>query len=48
MTAVLWIMNEAYIRILIEDEIGRILALASGLLMIVGAYVMKNMCDIKV
>jgi tight adherence protein B len=48
MTAVLWIMNEAYIRILIEDEIGRIMALASGLLMVVGAYVMKNMCDIKV
>ena len=48
MTGVLWVMNEAYIRILIEDEIGRIMALASGLLMMVGAYVMKNMCDIKV
>ena len=48
MGGVLWFLNEPYIRILIEDEIGRIMALASGLLMVVGAYVMKNMCDIKV
>lgn len=48
MTGVLWFLNEPYIRILIEDEIGRLMALSSGLLMIVGAYVMKNMCDIKV
>jgi tight adherence protein B len=48
MTGVLWFLNEPYIRILIDDEIGRIMALASGLLMVVGAYVMKNMCDIKV
>ena len=48
MTGVLWFLNEPYIRILIEDEIGRLMALSSGLLMVVGAYVMKNMCDIKV
>lgn len=48
MAGVLWIMNEPYMRILVEDELGRIMALGSGLLMLVGAYVMKNMCDIKV
>jgi tight adherence protein B len=48
MAGVLWVLNEPYVRILIEDEIGRIMALGAGLLMIVGAYVMKNMCDIKV
>ncbi|HBP88192.1 MAG TPA: hypothetical protein DD706_10915 [Nitrospiraceae bacterium] len=48
MCGVLWLLNEPYIRILIEDDIGRMMALGSGLLMLVGAYVMKNMCDIKV
>jgi len=48
MAFVLWWLNEPYIRILIEDELGRIMALGAGLLMVVGAYVMKNMCDIKV
>ena len=48
MAGVLWVLNEPYVRILIEDEMGRIMALGAGLLMIVGAYVMKNMCDIKV
>ena len=48
MAFVLWWLNEPYIRILIEDELGRIMALGGGLLMLVGAYVMKNMCDIKV
>jgi tight adherence protein B len=48
MAFVLWWLNEPYIRILIEDELGRIMAVGSGLPMIVGAYVMKNMCDIKV
>lgn len=48
MSILLWWLNEPYMRILIEDEIGRIMALGGGLLMLVGAYVMKNMCDIKV
>lgn len=48
MAGVLWVMNEPYMRILVEDELGRIMALGSGLLMLVGAYVMKNMCDIKI
>ncbi len=48
MAGVLWVMNESYMRILFEDELGQMMALGSGLLMVVGAYVMKNMCDIKV
>jgi tight adherence protein B len=48
MSVLLWVLNESYMRILIEDEIGQMMALGSGLLMCVGAYVMKNMCDIKV
>ncbi|MEJ2229952.1 MAG: type II secretion system F family protein [Nitrospirales bacterium] len=48
MAGVLWVMNEPYMRILFEDEVGQIMALSAGLLMVVGAYVMKNMCDIKV
>ncbi len=48
MAFVLYWLNEPYIRIWMEDEIGRLMALGSGLLMVVGAYVMKNMCDIKV
>ncbi|MBA3965947.1 MAG: type II secretion system F family protein [Nitrospirales bacterium] len=48
MSILLWFLNEAYMRILIEDEMGQMMALGSGLLMLVGAYVMKNMCDIKV
>lgn len=48
MAGVLWVMNESYMRILFEDELGQMMAFGSGLLMVVGAYVMKNMCDIKV
>lgn len=48
MAGVLWVMNESYMRLLIDDELGQMMALGSGLLMVVGAYVMKNMCDIKV
>ncbi|MDH5585644.1 MAG: type II secretion system F family protein [Nitrospirota bacterium] len=44
----LWFLNEPYMRLLIDDELGRMMAMGSCLLMVVGAYVMKNMCDIKV
>lgn len=48
MAGVLYWLNESYMRVLFEDELGQMMALGSGLLMCVGAYVMKNMCDIKV
>jgi tight adherence protein B len=48
MGGVLWWLNEEYMRLLIEDDLGLMMAAAAGFLMLVGAYVMKNMCDIKV
>jgi Flp pilus assembly protein TadB len=41
-------MNEDYMRLLIEDELGLMMAGGAGLLMIFGGVVMKKMCDIKV
>jgi len=48
MGGVLWWLNEEYMRLLIEDDLGLMMAAGAGFLMLVGAYVMKNMCDIKV
>ena len=48
MGGVLWWMNEDYMRLLIEDDLGIIAAGVAGLLMVFGAIVMKKMCDIKV
>ena len=48
MGGVLWWMNEDYMRLLIEDDLGIMAAGVAGLLMLFGAVVMKKMCDIKV
>ncbi len=48
MGAVLWWMNEDYMRLLIEDDLGLMMLGAAGLLMLFGAVIMKKMCDIKV
>jgi tight adherence protein B len=48
MGGVLWWMNEDYMRLLIEDDLGLMMLGAAGLLMLFGAVVMKKMCDIKV
>ena len=48
MSGVLWWMNEDYMRLLIEDDLGVMMASVATVLMIVGAVVMKKMCDIKV
>ena len=48
MGGVLWWMNEDYMRLLIEDDLGVMMIGAAGLLMLFGAVVMKKMCDIKV
>lgn len=48
MAGVLWWMNESYMRLLIEDDLGIMMAAGAGVLMFLGAIVMKNMCDIKV
>ena len=44
----LWWLNESYMRILIEDSTGQMMTVVAGVLMCIGAYVMKNMCDIKI
>ena len=48
MGGVLWWMNEDYMRLLIEDDLGLIALGVAGALMLFGAVVMKKMCDIKV
>jgi len=48
MGGVLWWMNEDYMRLLIEDDLGIMMLGAAGFLMLFGAVVMKKMCDIKV
>lgn len=48
MAGVLWWMNEAYMRLLFEDQLGIMMSIAASILMVIGAIVMKNMCDIKV
>ncbi|MDR4487404.1 MAG: type II secretion system F family protein [Nitrospirales bacterium] len=48
MAGVLWWLNESYMRLLIEDELGLMMMGAAGFLMVLGAFVMKNMCEIKV
>jgi tight adherence protein B len=48
MGAVLWWMNEDYMRLLIEDDLGLMMLGGAGLLMLFGAAIMKKMCDIKV
>ncbi|MGE0473256.1 MAG: type II secretion system F family protein, partial [Nitrospirales bacterium] len=48
MAAVLWWLNESYMRLLIEDDLGLMMMAVAGFLMVLGAVVMKNMCEIKV
>ena len=48
MGGVLWWMNEDYMRLLIEDDLGLMMLGGAGLLMLFGAAIMKKMCDIKV
>lgn len=48
MGTVLWVINEEYMRILFEDSTGQLMMVVAGTLMVVGAFVMKKLCDIKV
>ncbi len=48
MAGVLWLLNEAYIRVLFEDPAGQMMMAVGGTLMVIGAYVMRKLCDIKV
>ncbi len=48
MAGVLWVLNEGYMALLFEDPIGHMMMAGGGLMMLLGAFVMKNMIHIKV
>ncbi len=48
MAGVLFYLNESYMMLLFEDPIGQMMLLGAGFLMCLGAFVMRNMCQIKV
>lgn len=48
MAGVLWYLNEEYMSLLFEDPVGHMMIGGAGLMMCIGAFVMKNMCQIKV
>jgi len=48
MAGVLFYLNESYMMLLFEDPIGQMMVLGAGFLMCLGAFVMRNMCQIKV
>ncbi len=48
MAGVLWTLNEDYMMLLFEDPIGHLMIGGSILMMLLGAFVMKNMIQIKV
>ncbi len=48
MAGVLFYLNEEYMSLLFEDPIGHMMIGGAGLMMCIGAYVMRNMCQIKV
>ena len=48
MAGVLWYLNEEYMSLLFEDPVGHMMIAGAGLMMCIGAFVMRNMCQIKV
>jgi tight adherence protein B len=48
MAGVLFYLNEEYMSLLFEDPVGHMMVVGAGLLMCLGAFVMRNMCQIKV
>ncbi len=48
MAGVLWTLNPEYMILLFEDPTGHMLMGGAGFLMCLGAYVMRNMTQIKV
>ena len=48
MGGVLWFLNEEYMSLLFEDPVGHMMMAGAGLMMCIGAFVMRNMCQIKV
>lgn len=48
MAGVLFYLNEEYMSLLFEDPVGHMMMVGASLLMCLGAFVMRNMCQIKV
>ena len=48
MAGVLFYLNEEYMSLLFEDPVGHMMIGGAGLMMCIGAFVMRNMCQIKV
>ena len=48
MAGVLWFLNEEYMSLLFEDPLGHMMIGGALFMMCIGAYVMRNMCQIKV
>jgi len=48
MAGVLWYLNEEYMSLLFEDPVGHMMVAAASVMMCIGAFVMRNMCQIKV
>jgi tight adherence protein B len=46
--AAIFILNPAYIEVLLREPVGRFMLLAAGLMMLMGIYVMRKMIAIKV
>ena len=46
--ALLWFLNPTYMGLLITDELGKMMLMVSGVLMVVGALVMKKMIAFRV
>ena len=46
--ALLWYLNPSYMSLLVTDEMGKMMLMVSGVLMVLGAIIMKKMVAIKV
>ncbi len=46
--ALLWFINPTYMSLLITDPMGKDMLMISGALMVIGSFMMKKMCAIKV
>ena len=46
--ALLWFLNPSYMNLLVTDELGKNMLMISGVLMVLGAIIMKKMVAIKV
>jgi tight adherence protein B len=46
--AIIFLLNPAYIEVLLREPVGQVMLLAAGVMMLMGIYIMRKMVDIKV